>query len=126
MELRKYEGTIKKWEDMLPGYCGYMRMYFRNHSWFGSWFQCTENIITETDLIMLNTYCREIAERWPEGCNDQMITQVKLFEASVNENCNHHLLEFDGVKFHCLVFINLEYGNADYPIRLHAYRKQPQ
>lgn len=123
MEFRKYEGTVRKWEDMLPGYCGYMRMYYRNHRWAGTWFQCTENTFIENDLLVLNTFCREVAEQWPDGCNDQMIKEVKSFAAQVNGNHDHHLLEFDGVRFHYLVFINLEFGNADYPIRIHAYQK---
>lgn len=123
MELKKYKGAIKKWEDMLPGYCGYMRMYYRNHRWAGTWFPCTENTFTDNDLIILNALCRAVAERWPDGCSHPMVTEVKSFAASVEGNHHHHLLEIDGAEFHYLVFINLEFGNADYPIRIYTYRK---
>ncbi len=126
MKFRKYEGIVKKWEDQLPGltYCGYMRMYYRSHSWYSTWFGNTENTFTAKDQANLDLLCRNIAELWPNGCDWKMCADVKAFEANIDGNTYHHLLEIDDDAFHYLFFINLEYGNADYPIRIHTYRKQ--
>lgn len=126
MKLQKYEGIIKKWEEQLPGlsYCGYMRMYYRNHRWYGTWFNGTERTFSEKDQASLDLLCQNIAKLWPDGCDWKMSAEVQAFKANINGNKDHHLLENSDDFFHYLLFINLEYGNADYPIRIHTYRKQ--
>lgn len=132
MKLKKYNVILTKWSDILPGYCGYYRMYYRR-GWDGRWFTETGNTsidggntqLSPDEMEEFRTIYEEITKRWPCGCNYNMERDIKSYQAEIPGNPSTHLLETEGTLLRFLVSINLLYGNADYPIRIYIYRKVP-
>lgn len=126
MKLKKYEGIVEEWNKIMPGYCGYMRMYYRSKCWYPNWFQeeKTTDLFSEDAYEAANSVCRELAESWPDGCNYQMRKEVKAYNAEISGSNGIHLLESDTEDFRYLICIDTRYGNADYPVRVHTYRKE--
>lgn len=125
MEIKKFKGILTEWKSIMPGYCGYMRMYYRGKAWYPAWFSedRSTDMFTAEAQTEANGLCRELAEHWPGGCNDQMRRDVKTYNAEIGGSRGRYLLETESNDFKFLIYIDTRYGNSDYPIRVHTYRK---
>ncbi|XBX10646.1 hypothetical protein QMP26_41660 (plasmid) [Enterocloster clostridioformis] len=125
MEINKYEGIVTEWKKILPGYCGYMRLYYRGKTWYPGWFpeDRTTDLFSAEAHTETNALCRELAEHWPGGCNYQMCSDVKTYKAEIRGSHGRYLLETESDDFRFLIYIDIRYGDLDYPIRVHTYRK---
>lgn len=118
MELKKCTKNVKDLRRVMPGYAGYYRMYFRN-GWYGRWFDLSEAII-KNDMEKIVTI---ICEKWKNGCDDAMITDLEQYHAEVSEDGKRHLLEAEGDDYIFFILIDTTFGNHDYPIRIYTYKK---
>lgn len=107
-------------------------MYYRYPCWGGRWFDKNGDTgicggitdLSAEEIEEFRNLYREIATLWPGGCNFDMEQDVKQYEAEIPGNSNRYLLITEGRLLHCLVFIDLEHKNADYPVRLHVYKTE--
>lgn len=111
-------------------YLGYWRMYFRD-GWNGRWFGESGDTsidgryaegLTSQEVREVNIVAKFISEKWPMGCNIQMIRDLGKYNAMVTEN--RHLLSSNGVDVNLIVLFDTTYGNGDYPVRIYVYRKK--
>lgn len=122
--FKVYEGSVdKKWEDILPNYKGYWRMYFRG-GWDGTWLPYQGASLHGAAVTELNAVIREVTERWPKGYNAKMERDLLSLATPLTSEGKNYLLLAEGLKMSFLIYVNTEFGNADYPVRIYCYGKQ--
>lgn len=117
-----FEGCMeKKWEELLPNYKGYWRMYYRNSQWAGTWFSHQNIQLDSGEISDLNAVIREVCRRWPEGCTHSMKAELASISKPLTSIGENYLLKTCGFKLNLLVYCNTEFGNSDYPVRIYCY-----
>lgn len=100
---------------------GYWRMYYR-HGWNGVWFQNSETEELDShDIKVLDNTIIYVCNRWSKGCDYFMTDDMKEHFSTWGEVETLYLLQPKGFD-NCLICINTEFGNGDYPVRIYMYR----
>lgn len=120
--LEQEEGIeyIKEMKEK-PGYQGYFRMYFRNGSWYGSWFETSQNI-SKLSTKGVTKIARFLQEKFPRGCNFVMQEYLEKNFATWGASDTRYLLK-PMYSDHYRIMFDTLYGNGDYPVRIYVFEE---
>lgn len=103
------------------GYQGYFRMYFRNGTWYGSWFETSQNI-SNLSIKGVSRIVRFLQEKFPCGCNSTMQEYLKENFSPWGASDTRYLLK-PLYSDHYRIMFDTLYGNEDYPVRIYVFEE---